>query len=153
MIHGDKQMYQPRHESQHEEPIYSRGQGVYGRLPYGIRLQGEIREVMGTPPSARHVVRPDSRGRAWQERPSSRGGGVWQEQPDPRTTAWQEQADPRTTAWQDQQAARLAGQHHLASPPDLRHQRKVRRPQDEGDSDVQSSVDQFPSQATQGYND
>ena len=47
-----------------------------------------------------------------------------------------------------QAAARLAGQHYLASPPDL-HSRRGQRSQDNGDDDS----DYQPSQATQGYSD
>jgi len=121
-----------------QEPIYERRADLYGRLPFGTRLQGEIRQVLGTPPAGRHVP---------QKRPESRGEG--------RSYQSSDQSALRPG---DQQAARLAGQHYLASPPDLHsrrgHQRERGEPADETfDSDIQSSVDQYPSQATQGYNE
>jgi len=145
-ILGDKLNYLPQNPeqrnyppSQHnQEPIYERRADLYGRLPFGTRLQGEIRQVLGTPPATRHapLKRPDSRGE----------GRIY-----PTT----EQSALRPG---DQQAARLAGQHYLASPPDLNsrrgHQRERGDPIDDTlDSDIQSSVDQYPSQATQGYNE
>ena len=65
---GDKLSYLPGSE----EPLYE-------RRPFSSRLQGEVRQVMGTPTSGRH---------------------------------------------NHQAAARLAGQHFLASPPDLHSNRR-----------------------------
>jgi len=143
---GDKLSYLPNNseaksypQSQPgEEPIYERRADIYGRLPFGTRLQGEIRQVLGTPPASRHLP---------QHRPESRGEG--------RTY---QSSDVSALRPGDQQAARLAGQHFLASPPDLHSRRGHPRDKGEGvdetfDSDIQSSVDQYPSQATQGYNE
>ena len=91
-------------------------------------------QVLGTPPASRHLP---------QHRPESRGEG----------RSFQS-SDVSALRPGDQQAARLAGQHFLASPPDLHSRRGHPRDKGEGvdetfDSDIQSSVDQYPSQATQ----
>ena len=88
--------------------------------------------MLGTPPAARHIP---------QKRPESREGRPYQP------------GEPLRPGDQ-QAAARLAGQHFLASPPDLHSRRSHQRDrgdnvEDTFDSDIQSSVDQYPSQATQ----
>lgn len=81
---GDKLSYLPGTE----EPLYE-------RRPFSSRLQGEVRQVLGTPTSGRH---------------------------------------------NHQAAARLAGQHFLASPPDLHSNRRGGRGEGEEEAELDSEI-------------
>ena len=86
---GDKLSYLPGSE----EPLYE-------RRPFSSRLQGEVRQVMGTPTSGRH---------------------------------------------NHQAAARLAGQHFLASPPDLHSNRRGHRLEGEEETELDSEISSLMS--------
>jgi len=135
---------------------------TYGRLPYGTRIQGRIRQVLGTPPTNRHDIQANTKSGVFNEQLDSRDmhENMFQDKTPTRLAGHQQEVRIMGQK-QDQQAARLAGQHFLASPPDMPRQassyslgcKDKQNMYDEGDSNIQSSLDQCSSQISQYYND